>query len=132
MSQVSDFLKKGTFFLATVDGDQPRLRPIGAFTKDEEGKVHIGIGDFKNVYKQLQANPKCEIVACDGGEWLRYTGTAVFDDTDKYSEAILDAVPFLRKHVYNEETGFKMVTFHLEDATALVIDMMTVTEEIDV
>ena len=132
MSKVSDYLKKGTFFLATVDGDQPKVRPIGAFTKDEEGKVHVGIGSFKNVYKQLQANPKCEIVACEGGTWLRYTGKAVFDETDEYSEAILDMVPFLREHVYNEETGFKMVTFYLEDATAIVIDMMTVVEELDV
>ncbi|MGI6221778.1 MAG: pyridoxamine 5'-phosphate oxidase family protein [Coriobacteriales bacterium] len=132
MSQIGDYLKKGTYFLATVDGDQPRVRPVGAVYDGPDGRAHIGIGSFKNVYKQLKANPKCEIVACDGGEWLRYTGTAVFDDTDEYSEAILDAIPFLREHVYNEETGFKMETFHLENATAQIIDMMTVVEELDV
>lgn len=131
MSQIGDFLRKGTFFLATVDGDQPKLRPIGALAEGDDGRVHIGIGDFKEVCKQLKANPKCEVVACDGGEWLRYTGTAVFDETDQYSEAILNAIPFLREHVYNETTGYKMVTFHLEDAKAVIIDMMTVIEELD-
>ena len=64
MSKVHDFLNEaGVFFLATVDGDQPRLRPLG-FHMEMEGKEMFGVGDFKDVYKQLTANPKVEIVAC--------------------------------------------------------------------
>ena len=124
MSKINDFLSEaGVFFLATVDGDQPKLRPLGAHF-DMDGKVLFGVGDFKDVYRQLVANPKTEIVACkENGHWLRYTGKAVFETDSKYAEAALEAMPSLRQ-VYNEETGFKMMMFHLEDATAVKIAMM--------
>ena len=124
MSKLNDFLTEaGVFFLATVDGDQPKLRPLGAHLEMDD-KVIFGVGDFKNVYRQMVANPKVEIVACkQDGHWLRYTGKAVFEDDPKYAEAILDMIPDLR-NIYNEETGFKMMTFHLEDATAVDIAMM--------
>ena len=124
MSKVNDFLTEaGTFFLATVDGDQPKLRPLGAhFLFD--GKVMFGVGDFKGVYKQLVANPKTEIVACKAdGHWMRYTGKAVFETDPKYAEAALEAMPNL-KGIYNEQTGHKMMMFHLEDATAVDIAVM--------
>ncbi|MBR2560836.1 MAG: pyridoxamine 5'-phosphate oxidase family protein, partial [Eubacterium sp.] len=64
MSKVNDFLSEaGTFFLATVDGDQPKVRPLGLHF-EMDGKVLFGIGDFKNVYRQLVKNPNTEIVAC--------------------------------------------------------------------
>ena len=124
MSKLNDFLTEaGVFFLATVDGDQPKLRPLGAHLEMDD-KVIFGVGDFKAVYRQMVANPKVEIVACkQDGHWLRYTGKAVFEDDPKYAEAILDMIPDLR-NIYNEETGFKMMTFHLEDATAVDIAMM--------
>ena len=124
MSKINDFLSEaGVFFLATVDGDQPKLRPLGAHF-EMDGKVLFGVGDFKDVYKQLLANPKTEIVACkENGHWLRYTGKAVFETDPKYAEAALEAMPNL-KRIYNEETGFKMMMFHLEDATAVKIAMM--------
>ena len=124
MSKINDFLSEaGVFFLATVDGDQPKLRPLGAHF-DMDGKVLFGVGDFKDVYRQLVANPKTEIVACkENGHWLRYTGKAVFETDPKYAEAALEAMPSLSQ-VYNEETGFKMMMFHLEDATAVKIAMM--------
>ena len=70
-----------TFYLATVDGDQPKLRPLGAHHL-VDGKVWLGVGEFKNVYRQLVANPKCEVVALQpaGGKWLRWTGRAVVPD----------------------------------------------------
>jgi uncharacterized pyridoxamine 5'-phosphate oxidase family protein len=124
MSKINDYLSEcGVFFLATVDGDQPKLRPLGAHL-EMDGKVIFGVGDFKAVYRQLKANPKVEIVACkQDGHWLRYTGTAVFESDGKYAETMLEAAPDLR-NIYNEQTGNKMMTFHLENATAVDIPVM--------
>ena len=124
MSKINDFLTEaGVFFMATVDGDQPKLRPLGAHF-EMDGKLLFGVGDFKDVYKQLQANPKTEIVAAKpDGHWLRYTGRAVFETDEKYAKAALEAMPRL-KDIYNEQTGHKMMMFHLEDATAVDIPMM--------
>ena len=124
MSKINDFLTEaGVFFLATVDGDQPKLRPLGAHF-EMDGKVLFGVGDFKDVYKQLIANPKTEIVAAKpDGHWLRYTGRAVFETDEKYAKAALEAMPRL-KDIYNEQTGHKMMMFHLEDAAAVEIPVM--------
>lgn len=124
MSKINDYLSEaGVFFLATVEGDQPRLRPLGAHM-EMDGKVIFGVGDFKNVYKQLVANPKTEIVACkNDGHWMRYTGKAVFETDEKYAQAMLDGAPHL-KNIYNDETGNKMMCFHIEEATAVDIAVM--------
>ncbi|MBR5931051.1 MAG: pyridoxamine 5'-phosphate oxidase family protein [Lachnospiraceae bacterium] len=124
MSKVMDFLNEaGIFYLATCDGDQPKARPLGA-KFEIDGKVYFAVGDFKNVYKQLQANPKCEIVACKpNAHWLRYTGKAVFATDPKLSEMALEQAPNLRK-IYNEETGYKLALFTIEDATCVDIAMM--------
>ena len=123
MSKVKDFLAAtGVFFMATVDGDQPKLRPLGAFL-EEDGKLIFGVGDFKNVYRQMQINPKVEIVACKkDGHWLRYTGTAVFETDEKYAEEMIRSSHL--EMIYNEQTGNKLMTFHLEDATAVDIAIM--------
>lgn len=130
MSKLNDFLTEaGIFFLATADNTQPKLRPLGAHI-EMDGKVLFGIGDFKDVYKQLKANPLCEIAACKpDGQWLRYTGKAVFESDEKYAQAVLDANPQL-KGIYNETTGNKMMMFHLEDASAVVINVMGPGESI--
>ena len=124
MSKVNDFLSAaGVFFLATCDGDQPKVRPLGAHM-EMDGKILFGVGDFKDVYKQLAANPKTEIVAAKpDGHWMRYTGKAVFETDPKYAEAMLDGMPHLRS-IYNEETGHKMMVFHIEDASAVDIAVM--------
>jgi uncharacterized pyridoxamine 5'-phosphate oxidase family protein len=124
MSRIGDFLKEtGVFFLATEDGNQPKIRPLGAYL-EMDGKVLFGVGDFKDVYKQMKVNPQVEIAACkQNGHWLRYTGTAVFETDEKYAEAMLDAAPDLR-NIYNEKTGNKMAVFHLENATAVDIPVM--------
>lgn len=130
MGKLNDFLTDaGVFFLASVDGDQPKVRPLGAHM-EIDGKVYFGIGDFKDVYKQLVANPKCEIVACQGRDWLRYTGSAKFEETYELAEKMLDGMPNLRG-IYNDETGYKMMVFHLEDATARIIAMMGEGEPVE-
>lgn len=124
MSKINDYLTEAkVFFLATVDGNQPKLRPLGAHLEMDD-KVIFGVGDFKEVYKQMVANPLVEIVACKQDmHWLRYTGTAVFETDEKYADAIIEMIPFL-KNIYNEETGHKLMCFHLEKATAVDIPMM--------
>ena len=123
MSKIGDFLKEaGVFFLATNDGDQPKLRPLGAFL-DKDGRVIFGVGDFKDVYKQLLANPKCEIAACKkDGHWLRYTGKAVFETNSSYAEEMIKTAHL--EMIYNESTGNKLMAFYLEDAKAVDIAIM--------
>lgn len=123
MSQVHEFLNKaGVFYLATVDGDRPRLRPLG-LQMEADGKLLFGVGSFKAVYRQLVANPNVEIVACVGTDWLRCSGRAVFETDPKYEAMALEGMPAL-KAVYNETTGNRLMMFHLEDATALLCDLM--------
>ena len=124
MSKVNDFLSEAkVFYLATVDGDQPKVRPLGVHL-EMDGKLMFGVGDHKDVYKQMLANPKVEIAcAKPDGHWLRYTGRVVFETDPKYVEMSLEAMPMLRD-IYNDETGYKLVMFHLEDATAVDIPMM--------
>ena len=124
MSKLNEFLTEaGVFFLATADGDQPKIRPLGAHM-EIDGKEIFGVGDFKDVYKQLAANPKTEIVACKpDGKWLRYTGKAVFETDPKYAAAMLEGLPEVKK-LYEANPGYKMMTFHIEDATAVDIAVM--------
>ncbi|MBR1831834.1 MAG: pyridoxamine 5'-phosphate oxidase family protein [Ruminiclostridium sp.] len=123
MSKVNDFLNEaGIFFLATVDGKQPKIRPLGAHL-EMDGKVLFGVGEFKDVYKQMQADPLVEIAACKpDGHWLRYTGKAVFETDPKYAEAMIKASHL--EEIYNEKTGNKLGVFHLEDASAVEIAVM--------
>jgi uncharacterized pyridoxamine 5'-phosphate oxidase family protein len=130
MSKINDYLNETKiFFLATADGDQPKVRPLGAHL-EMDGKVMFGVGDFKDVYKQMLINPNVEIVSCKkDGHWLRYTGTAVFETDEKYADAMLEAVPNLR-NIYNEKTGYRLKMFHLENAVAVDIPMMGAGESL--
>lgn len=123
MSRINDFLNEaGIFYMATEDGDQPKVRPLGG-RLEADGKLLFSVGTFKDVYKQMQENPKVEIVALNlkkGAQWLRYTGTAVFETDPKYAEQALEKSPNLKK-VYNEETGRKLGMFYLKDATAEIM-----------
>ena len=128
MSRIDGLLAASkTFYLATVDGDQPKLRPLGAHHVID-GKVWLGVGEFKNVYRQLAANPKCEVVALQpaGGKWLRWTGRAVFADgaeRERLEEVFLTAAPRLRR-IYNKKPGRRMMCFTLVDSRAELIPMM--------
>lgn len=116
MERVEKFLKEaGTYYLATVDGDQPRVRPFGT-VNIFEGKLYIQTGKKKDVSKQLHANPKAEICAFKNGEWVRVSGKLLEDDRREARKAMLDAYPNLR-NMYSEDDGNTEV-FYFEDATA--------------
>ena len=90
------FLKKcGTYYLATVEGDQPRVRPFGT-AEIFEGKLYIQTGKVKNVYKQLIANPKAEICAYSGAEWIRIACELIPDERIEAKQDMLDKNPSLR------------------------------------
>ena len=116
MQKVVDFLKKAeTYYLATVDGDQPRVRPFGTVNVFE-GKLYIQTGKSKDVSKQIHANPKVEICAFKDGEWLRVAGTLVEDDRREARVAMLEAYPSLQA-MYSPDDGNTEVLY-LKDATA--------------
>ena len=96
MNRIVEELKKaGVFYIATVEGDQPRVRPFGAVS-EIDGCAYICTNNTKPVYQQLQANPKTEISAMlPRGEWLRICGTLVRDDRDEAREAMLKDNPSL-------------------------------------
>ena len=116
MERVEKFLKDaGTYYLATVEGDQPRVRPFGT-AHIFEGRLYIQTGKVKAVSKQLHANPKAEICAFKDGEWLRVACELVEDDRREARESMLNAYPTLRG-MYSEDDGNTEV-FYLKNATA--------------
>jgi len=116
MESVCAFLKKcGVYYLATVDGDQPRVRPFGV-AEMFEGKLYFLTGKRKEVSKQMIANPKIEISGTSGRDWIRIEALAVEDDRVEARQQILDAVPSL-KAMYQADDGNCQV-FYLKDATA--------------
>lgn len=116
MERVCEFLKNaGTYYLATVEGDQPRVRPFGT-AHIFEGRLYIQTGKVKPVSKQLQANPKAEICAFKDGKWLRVAGELVEDDRVEARKSMLDAYPNLRA-MYDENDGNTQV-FYIKNATA--------------
>lgn len=116
MERVLKFLKDAeTYYLATVDGDQPRVRPFGT-AHVFEGKLYIQTGKVKDVSKQLHANPKAEICAFKDGEWLRVAGELVEDDRREARVSMLEAYPSLQK-MYSADDGNTEV-FYFKDATA--------------
>ena len=116
MEKVVQFLKDaGTYYLATIDGDQPRVRPFGT-AHIFEGKLYIQTGKSKDVSKQLHANPKAEICAFKDGVWLRVAGELIEDDRREARASMLDAYPELR-NMYSEDDGNTEV-FYIQNATA--------------
>ncbi|MBQ7431549.1 MAG: pyridoxamine 5'-phosphate oxidase family protein [Butyrivibrio sp.] len=116
MERVAQFLKDaGTYYLATVEGDQPRVRPFGT-AHIFEGKLYIQTGKVKEVSKQIHKNPKVEICAFKDGKWLRVAGELVEDDRNEARQSLLDAYPSLQ-NMYKADDGNTEV-FYLKDATA--------------
>ena len=116
MKRVYDFLKAAdTYYLATVEGDQPRVRPFRT-VNIYEGKLYIQTGKVKPVSKQIAANPKVEICAYKDGSWLRVAGELVEDGRVEARKAMLDAYPNLRS-MYDENDGNTQVLY-FKDAVA--------------
>jgi len=116
MQKVHDFLKAaGTYYLATVEGDQPRVRPFGTIHLFE-GKLYIQTGKAKPVSQQLGANPKAEICAFKDGIWLRVACDLIEDDRVEAKKSMLDAYPNLRGR-YDENDGNTQVLY-MQNAVA--------------
>lgn len=117
INDVYEFFKNeaSTYFLATDDGGQPRVRPFGTVDLFE-GKLYIQTGKKKDVYKQLLANPKAEICGANGADWWRVSGELVPDDRVEAKRHMLDAYPPLRK-MYDENDD-NTIVLYFKNATA--------------
>ncbi|WP_073587843.1 pyridoxamine 5'-phosphate oxidase family protein [Anaerocolumna xylanovorans] len=118
MEKTYEFLKKcGTYYLATLDGDKPRVRPFGT-AHIFEGKLYIETGKVKNVSKQMHANPKIEISAFTEGKWIRVEATAVEDGRIEAQQSLLNEYPSIQG-MYKAGDGNTEV-WYLKDATATI------------
>ncbi|MDR2798886.1 MAG: pyridoxamine 5'-phosphate oxidase family protein [Treponema sp.] len=118
MKEVYDFLKKsGTYYLATLEGTKPRVRPFGTLDIFE-GKLYIQTGKAKNVSKQIKANPHIEICAMVEDKWIRIEAVAVEDDRIEARQHMLDAYPQLKSR-YAADDGNTQVLY-LKDARATI------------
>jgi len=116
MQEVIDFLKKAnTYYLATVEGDQPRVRPFGT-AHVYDGKLYIQTGKIKPCSKQMAENPKIEICAFIDNNWVRIEAIAVNDDSLEAKESMLDAYPMLKGRYSATDDNTQVL--YLKDATA--------------
>lgn len=116
MQEILDFLHEcQTYYLATVENNQPRVRPFGT-AEQFEGKLYIQTGKKKDCYKQLLENPKAEICAYKDGKWLRITGELIPDDRLEAKKDMLDKNPGLRS-MYDENDD-NTIVLYFKDATA--------------
>lgn len=117
MEKVCEFLKTaGVYYLATVENDQPRVRPFGT-ANIFDGKLYIQTGKSKPVSKQLDVNPKAEVCAFHNGVWVRISGELIEDERVEAKKAMLDAYPNLRG-MYDENDSNTQVLF-FRNATAV-------------
>jgi uncharacterized pyridoxamine 5'-phosphate oxidase family protein len=118
MQEVYEFLKKcNVYYLATVEGDKPRVRPFGTYHIFED-KLYIQTGKGKDVSKQMLANPNVELCAFDGegGTWIRIAATAVDDPRVEAKQSLLDAYPMLADRYSADDDNTQVL--YLKDATA--------------
>ena len=121
MEAIEEFLNKaGTFILGTTDGDQPRMRVLGLKIKLDD-KLFFAVGTFKDVYKQLQANPKCEILASAGMDFLRWDGKAVFVKDDRLLPIVENMMPQLV--AMYKEMGWELGFFTIEGGSAEIVNV---------
>ncbi|CVI67663.1 Pyridoxamine 5'-phosphate oxidase [Clostridiales bacterium CHKCI001] len=128
MEKVYQFLKDAqTYYLATMEGDQPRVRPFGTIHMFE-GKLYIQTGKSKEVSKQIAANGKVEICAMRGEDWIRVAGTLVEDDRVEARQSMLDAYPSLQ-NMYAADDGNTQVLY-FKDAVATISSFIKEAEVI--
>lgn len=129
MERVCNFLKEaGVYYLATVEGNQPRVRPFGT-AHIFEGKLYIQTGKVKPVSKQIATNPKVEICAFKDGEWLRVAGELVNDDRIEAKKSMLDAYENLRG-MYNENDDNTQVLY-IQNAVATFSSFVAPAEVVE-
>ena len=129
MKEVQEFLKEaGVYYLATVEDDQPRVRPFGT-AEIFEDKLYIQTGKKKDVYKQIEKNNKVEICAFKDGKWIRISGTLVADDRVEAKKDMLDKNPSLRI-MYNENDD-NTIVLYFDKAKAVISSFTDAPKEID-
>ena len=117
LERVVAFLDEvGTYYLATADGDQPRVRPFGTALL-YDGRLYIQTGKVKEVSKQLAANPKAEICAFKDGKWLRVAGRLINDDNHDIKVAMLEKMPHLKNMYSADDDNMQMLYFKNATAT---------------
>ena len=117
MEEVFEFLKKcGTFYIATEEGEQPRVRPFGV-VNIFEGKLYIQTGKSKNVSKQMQINPNVEICGFTDGKWIRLEGKVVRDDRREAKESMIEANPILKNMYSADDDNTEVLYFENAKAT---------------
>ena len=118
MKEVQEFLKScGVYYLATVDGDKPRVRPFGT-AEIFEDHLYIQTGKSKDVSKQIEANPNVELCAFKDGKWIRVSGKLVRDDRVVAKKDMLDKNPTLRG-MYDENDDNTEVLY-IKDAKVTI------------
>lgn len=117
MEKVYNFLKDcGTFYIATIDGDKPRVRPFGV-VNIFENKLYIQTGKVKNVSKQIEINPNVEITAAKDGRWIRLEGKLVRDERREAKASMLSANPMLRSMYSEDDDNTEVLYFENAKAT---------------
>lgn len=117
MEKVCQFLKDaGVYYLATMDGDQPRVRPFGT-ANIFDGKLYIQTGKAKPVSNQLAVNPKAEICAFHNCTWVRICGELVEDNRVEAKKSMLDAYPNLRGMYDENDENTQVLYFRNAEAT---------------
>lgn len=117
MEEVYNFLKDcGTFYIATIDGDKPRVRPFGV-VNIFENKLYIQTGKVKNVSKQIEINPNVEITAAKDGRWIRLEGKLVRDERREAKASMLNANPMLRSMYSEDDDNTEVLYFENAKAT---------------
>ncbi len=130
VTKINEFLKKAkVFYFLTTDGDQPKGRPFG-FRMLVGDKLYFGCGTFKNVFKQLTANPKVEVLAVNGEEFLRYDGTAKVVKDAELLKKVRETMPQVMD-IY-DKNGWEMGLFYLENGHAEIRGLFELKEEFDV
>ncbi|MBQ6554563.1 MAG: pyridoxamine 5'-phosphate oxidase family protein [Firmicutes bacterium] len=128
--KINEFLDKAkTFYFLTTDGAQPKGRPFG-FHMLVDGKLYFGCGTFKNVFKQLTANPNVEVLAVNGEEFMRYDGKAKVVKDDALLAKVREAMPQIM--ALYDKNGWEMGMFYLEDGHAEIRGLFDLKEEFDV
>lgn len=120
MSEVVNFISEaGTFYIATVDGNEPKVRPFG-LAIEHEGKIYFGTSNQKDVYRQLQANPNFEVsTTAQDKRWIRLKGKAVFDNNLTVKAKAFEILPQL-KDIYNSADNPIFEVFYVFEGEASI------------